>query len=292
MKLGLIGLGRMGAGIAERLRRGGHEVVGFDVNPATTEVPSVDALVQALDAPRIVWVMVPAGLPTRSTIEELRTKLNDGDIVIEGGNSNFRDSQRHAELLAEKGIAMLDCGTSGGIWGLERGFCLMAGGPRDAYDTVEPIFQTLATEDGYAYLGPAGAGHFAKMVHNGIEYGLLKAYGEGFELMQASEFGYDLRAVSELWNHGSVVQSWLLELAKLAFEKDNQLSLLQGYVDDSGEGRWTVEEAVRHAVPLPAISAALYARFTSRQQDSFAMRFIAALRNEFGGHVIKPKDNI
>ena len=292
MKLGLIGLGRMGAGIAERLRRGGHEVTGFDVNPAVSEVPTIDALLQSLPAPRIIWVMVPAGLPTRSTIEELATKLGDGDIVIEGGNSNFRDSQRHAELLAEKGVAMLDCGTSGGIWGLERGFCLMAGGPQDAYDAVEPILKTLATEDGYAYLGPAGAGHFAKMVHNGIEYGLLQAYAEGFELMQASEFGYDMRAIADLWQHGSVVQSWLLELAVDAFEKDNELSALQGYVDDSGEGRWTVEEAVRHAVPLPAISAALYARFTSRQADSFAMRFIAALRNEFGGHVIKPKDNI
>ena len=292
MKLGLVGLGRMGAGIAERLRRNGHEVIGYDVVPAVTEVPSLEALIESLPAPRIVWVMVPAGVPTETTLDQLALLLSDGDIVIEGGNSNHRDSTRRSELLAEKGISMLDCGTSGGIWGLERGFCLMVGGPQPAFNIAEPLFQTLAMEDGYAYLGKSGAGHFAKMVHNGIEYGMLQAYAEGFELMQASEFSYDLRAVSELWNHGSVVQSWLLELAKLAFEKDNRLSALRGFVEDSGEGRWTVEEAVRHAVPLPAISAALYARFTSRQTDSFAMRFIAALRNEFGGHAIKPKDNI
>lgn len=281
----------MGAGIAGRLRQNGHDVVGFDADPQISEVRTLEALVDALEQPRVVWVMVPAGAPTQTTIDRLAALLKAGDIVVEGGNSNFRDSQRRAGLLAEKGIAMLDCGTSGGIWGLERGFCLMVGGPRQAYDHVEPIFRALAMEQGYAYLGDSGAGHFAKMVHNGIEYGLLQAYAEGFELMQASEFGYDLRSISSLWNHGSVIRSWLLELAERAFANDGQLEALQGYVEDSGEGRWTVDEAVQLAVPLPAISAALYARFASRQTNSFAMRVIAALRNEFGGHAVKRSDS-
>jgi 6-phosphogluconate dehydrogenase len=287
MKLGLIGLGRMGNGIAGRLRSAGHEVVGFDANPAVSEVPTLDALVQALEAPRIIWVMVPAGDPTQQTLDKLAGLMSSGDIVIEGGNSNYHDSVRRAQELGMKGITMLDVGVSGGIWGLENGFCLMAGGPRQAYDTIEPLLRALAAEKGYAYVGPSGAGHFSKMVHNGIEYGMLQSFAEGFELLQASEYDYDMAALSSLWNHGSVVQSWLLELANLAFEKDGDLSELRGYVDDSGEGRWTVNEAVARAVPAPAISASLYARFTSRQDNSFAMRFIAALRNEFGGHAVK-----
>jgi 6-phosphogluconate dehydrogenase len=287
MKLGLIGLGRMGNGIAGRLRNAGHEVVGYDANPAVSEVPTLDALVQALEAPRIIWVMVPAGAPTQQTLDTLAGLMSSGDIVIEGGNSNYHDSVRRAAELGTKGITMLDIGVSGGIWGLKNGFCLMAGGSRDAYDTIEPLLQALAAEKGHAYVGPSGAGHFSKMVHNGIEYGMLQSFAEGFELLQASEYDYDMAALSSLWNHGSVVQSWLLELANLAFEKDGDLSELQGYVDDSGEGRWTVNEAVARAVPVPAISASLYARFTSRQDNSFAMRFIAALRNEFGGHAVK-----
>jgi 6-phosphogluconate dehydrogenase len=277
----------MGNGIATRLRNAGHEVVGFDANPAVSEVPSLEALVQSLEAPRIVWVMVPSGAPTQATLDQLAGLVSSGDIVIEGGNSNYHDSVSRAEVLAARGVSMLDTGVSGGIWGLENGFCIMSGGDRQAFETVEPLFKALAAQDGYAYVGPSGAGHFAKMVHNGIEYGMLQAYAEGFELMQASEFDYDLRAVSSLWNHGSVVQSWLLELANLAFEKDGSLSELRGYVDDSGEGRWTVNEAIDRAVPVPVISASLYARFASRQDNSFAMRFIAALRNEFGGHAVK-----
>jgi len=290
MKLGLIGLGRMGNGIAARLRNAGHEVVGFDANPAVSEVPTLEALVQSLEAPRIVWVMVPSGAPTQQTLDTLSGLLSSGDIVVEGGNSNYHDSVRRAQELASRGITMLDCGVSGGIWGLQNGFCLMAGGPRDAFETVEPLLKALGAEKGYAYVGPSGAGHFSKMVHNGIEYGMLQAYAEGFELLQASEYDYDMAAVSSLWNHGSVVQSWLLELANLAFEKDGDLSELRGYVDDSGEGRWTVNEAIARAVPVPAISASLYARFTSRQDNSYAMRFIAALRNEFGGHAVKASE--
>jgi 6-phosphogluconate dehydrogenase len=291
MKLGLIGLGRMGNGIAGRLRNAGHEVVGYDANPAVSEVPTLEALVQSLEAPRIVWVMVPAGAPTQQTLDTLGGLMSSGDIVIEGGNSNYHDSVHRARELSMKGITMLDIGVSGGIWGLKNGFCLMAGGSRAAYDTIEPLLQALAAENGHAYVGPSGAGHFSKMVHNGIEYGMLQSFAEGFELLQASEYDYDMAALSSLWNHGSVVQSWLLELANLAFEKDGDLSELQGYVDDSGEGRWTVNEAVARAVPVPAISASLYARFTSRQDDnSFAMRFIAALRNEFGGHAVKTSE--
>lgn len=290
MKLGLVGLGRMGAGIAARLRRHGHEVIGFDADPAVSEVPSLEGLVAALEAPRIVWVMVPSGVPTQATLDKLGGLLSTGDIVIEGGNSNFHESMTRAAALAEKGIAMIDCGTSGGIWGLERGFCLMTGGPREAFNAVEPIFAALAPSNGYAHLGPSGAGHYAKMVHNAIEYGMLQAFAEGFQLMEAADFGYDMHAVSSVWSNGSVIQSWLLDLAVRAFEKDPTLAELRGYVDDSGEGRWAVNEAVARAVPLPAISASLYARFASREEDSFAMRVIAALRNEFGGHAVQARD--
>ena len=288
MKIGLVGLGRMGAGIAERLRRAGHEVVGYDRNPAVTEVGSLAELAKGLAPPRVVWVMVPAGEATDGTLGELAGLAGAGDVLVDGGNSYYKDSMRWANELSQRGIKFLDVGTSGGIWGLEIGFCLMAGGPRDAFETVEPILKTLAPEDGYAHVGPSGAGHFVKMVHNGIEYGMLQAYAEGFDLIQSSEFGVDLHQVASLWNHGSVVRSWLLELGERAFAKDPKLESLRGYVDDSGEGRWTVLDAVERGVAADAMAHALFRRFSSREKDSFSMRVIAALRNEFGGHPVKP----
>jgi 6-phosphogluconate dehydrogenase len=287
MKIGMVGLGRMGAGIAERLRRRGHEVVGYDRNPEVSEVRSLRELVGALSPPRVVWVMVPAGEPTESTLKQLADLVSSGDILIDGGNSYYKDSMRRAKELGARGIRFLDIGTSGGIWGLEVGFCLMAGGPRDAFEAVEPILRALAPEKGYAHVGPSGAGHFTKMVHNGIEYGMLQAYAEGFDLLHASEFDLDLRQIAVLWNHGSVVRSWLLELAERAFAKSPKLESLRGYVDDSGEGRWTVLEAVERGIPAGAIAQSLFNRFASREEDSFAMRVIAALRNEFGGHPVK-----
>jgi len=287
MKIGLVGLGRMGAGMAERLRRNGHEVVGYDRNPEVSEVRSLEELVGALSPPRVVWVMVPAGEPTESTLKEFAGLVSPGDILIDGGNSYYKDSMRRAKELGARGIRFLDIGTSGGIWGLEVGFCLMAGGPRDAFETVEPVLRTLAPDNGYAHVGPSGAGHFTKMVHNGIEYGMLQAYAEGFTLLHASEFGLDLRQIAALWNQGSVVRSWLLELAERAFAKSPKLDSLRGYVDDSGEGRWTVLDAVERGVPAGVIAQSLFNRFASREEDSFAMRVIAALRNEFGGHPVK-----
>jgi len=288
MKIGVVGLGRMGAGIAERLRRAGHEVVGYDRNSAVSEVGSLAELAKSLTPPRVVWVMVPAGEATDGTLGELAGLAGAGDVLVDGGNSYYKDSMRWAKELSQRGIKFLDVGTSGGIWGLEIGFCLMAGGPRDAFETVEPILKTLAPEDGYAHVGPSGAGHFVKMVHNGIEYGMLQAYAEGFDLLQASEFGVDLHQVASLWNHGSVVRSWLLELGERAFAKDPKLESLRGYVDDSGEGRWTVLDAVERGVAADVIAHALFRRFTSREENSFSMRVIAALRNEFGGHPVKP----
>jgi 6-phosphogluconate dehydrogenase len=288
MKIGLVGLGRMGAGIAERLRRGGHEVTGYDNNAEVSEVGSLNELVGSLTPPRVVWVMVPSGDPTEATLRELAGLVSPGDILIDGGNSHYKDSMRRSNELAERGIKFLDVGTSGGIWGLREGFCLMAGGPREAFDAVEPVFKTLAPEDGYGYMGPSGAGHFVKMVHNGIEYGMLQSYAEGFDLLQAAEFSVDLHQVAALWNHGSVVRSWLLELAERAFEKDPKLEALRGYVDDSGEGRWTVLDAVERGVATDTLAHALFRRFTSREDDPFSMRVVAALRNEFGGHPTKP----
>ncbi len=287
MKIGLVGLGRMGAGIAERLRRKGHEVVGYDRNPEVSETASLRDLTGALEPPRVVWVMVPAGEPTEEALRELSGLLSTGDIIVDGGNSHYQDSMRRAGELAERGIKLLDAGTSGGVWGLEAGFCLMVGGPLDAFQTVEPVFAALAPEEGYARVGPSGAGHYAKMVHNGIEYGMLQAYAEGFDLLQASGFDLDLGRLAALWNHGSVVRSWLLELAERAFAKDSKLESLRGYVEDSGEGRWTVLEAVERGVAAGVIAQSLFSRFTSREDDSFSMRFIAALRNEFGGHAVK-----
>jgi len=287
MQIGFVGLGRMGGNMVERLRRGGHEVTGYDRNPAVSEVASLAELVAKLVPPRTAWVMVPAGDPTEQTIRELSTLLGKGDLIVDGGNSMFRDSMRRADELAARGLLFLDAGTSGGVWGLKEGYCLMVGGTEEAFRRVEPAFKTLAPEDGYARVGPCGAGHFTKMVHNGIEYAMLQAYAEGFEILKASPFRPDLHQLARLWNRGSVVRSWLLELAESAFAKDPDLSSLLGYVDDSGEGRWTLFEAVNEGVPAPAIAASLFARFASRQEDSFAMRVIAALRNEFGGHAVK-----
>ncbi len=296
MQIAIVGLGKMGGNMVKRLLGGGHQVVAFDRDPAAVEklvkegatgASSLADVVAKLTGPKAVWVMVPAGKPTEDTIVELAKTLAPNDIVIDGGNSNFRDSIRRAAELADKQIRFLDAGTSGGIWGLEVGYCLMVGGDKSAYDTILPALTTLAPKDGLGYFGKAGAGHFCKMVHNGIEYAMMQSYAEGFELLKATEFGYDLKQVTSVWNHGSVVRSWLLELAERAFNKDPELKDLKAYVDDSGEGRWTVNEAIAHAVPVPTIAASLFARFTSRQDNSFAMRVLSALRNEFGGHAVK-----
>ncbi|MFO0676460.1 MAG: decarboxylating 6-phosphogluconate dehydrogenase [Polyangiaceae bacterium] len=296
MQIAMCGLGKMGGNMVKRLLKGGHEVVAFDRDAETVarlasagakSASSLADVVKQLSGPRVVWVMVPSGKPTEDTLLELSTLLSPGDVVIDGGNSNFRDSIRRSAMLAEKKIKMLDAGTSGGVWGLENGYCLMVGGDKDAFEIVKPAFTTLAPKDGLGYFGSAGAGHFAKMVHNGIEYAMMQSYAEGFELLKASQYGYDLGTLTKVWNQGSVVRSWLLELAERAFTKDPELAGLKAYVDDSGEGRWTVNEAVAHAVPVPTIAASLFARFTSRQDNSFAMRVLSALRNEFGGHAVK-----
>jgi len=298
MELGLIGLGRMGANMAKRLLQGGHRLVVYNrsagpVQAAVAEgavgASSLEDLVSKLtERPRVVWLMVPAGSPVQGMIDTLVPQLTGGDIIIDGGNSNYRDSMRRADELRKLGIHYLDAGTSGGIWGLKVGYCMMVGGEREAFRRLEPVFGTLAPEGGYAHVGPSGAGHFVKMVHNGIEYGMLQAYAEGFSLLQASKhFELDLRQIAGLWNHGSVVRSWLLELAERAFEQDGDLSGIGGYVEDSGEGRWTVLQAIEDDVPAPVITLSLMQRFRSRQDDSFGDKFIAALRNQFGGHAIK-----
>ena len=289
MQLGMVGLGRMGGNMAKRLRRGGHEVIGYSRDRAVSDVGSLSELVGGLNAPRTVWLMIPAGDPTEQTIQELAGLLQAGDLIVDGGNSNFRDSMRRGAELEKRGLLFVDAGTSGGIWGLEVGYCLMVGGSEEGFRRVEPALKTLAPEDGYAHVGPVGAGHFTKMVHNGIEYAMLQAYAEGFEILEASQFDLDLHRIASLWNHGSVVRSWLLELAERAFAKDPDLSQIRGYVEDSGEGRWTVFEAINENVAAPTIAASLFARFVSRQEDSFAMKVIAALRNEFGGHAVKPQ---
>jgi 6-phosphogluconate dehydrogenase len=287
----MVGLGRMGGNMAERLRRGGHQVVGFDAFAPTRDVTSLGELVAALRPPRAVWTMIPAGAPTEQTIAALGDALQAGDLVVDGGNSNFRDSIRRGEELALRGIEFCDAGTSGGVWGLEEGYCLMVGGTKEAFARIEPALRTLAPPAGYAHVGPAGAGHFVKMVHNGIEYGLLQAYAEGFEILRASQPfpSLDLHAIAELWRHGSVVRSWLLDLAARALADDPTLAKVQGYVEDSGEGRWTVLEAITEDVPAPVTALSLFARFASRQDDSFAMKMIAALRQQFGGHAIKER---
>ena len=287
MQLGMIGLGRMGNGMTERLREGGHEVQTYDPKVDST-AGSLAELAQQLDPPRALWMMIPAGDPTEGAFQELLGLLDEGDVIVDGGNSNFRDSQRRHGLAAEKGIHFVDAGVSGGVWGLEVGYCLMVGGDDEPVDRLEPIFKSLAPQDGYSHVGPSGAGHFVKMVHNGIEYGLMQAYGEGFEIMHASEFDLDLHEIAGIWRYGSVVRSWLLELLHDAFEQDGKdLEKIEGYVEDSGEGRWTIFEAINESVPAPAISAALYARFASRQDESFAAKVAAALRNQFGGHAVK-----
>ncbi|HEY7705606.1 MAG TPA: decarboxylating 6-phosphogluconate dehydrogenase [Gaiellaceae bacterium] len=286
MQLGMVGLGRMGSGMTERLERAGHDVKTFDPNVDST-AGSLAELVGQLNAPRHVWLMIPAGEITESAFHELVGLLEAGDAIVDGGNSNFRDSQRRAAEASEHGLFFLDVGVSGGVWGLQEGFALMAGGDAEPVGRLGPVFEALAPEGGYGHVGPAGAGHFVKMVHNGIEYGLMQAYAEGFDLMQASEFDLDLAAIAELWRHGSVVRSWLLDLLARALEEDPGLAGIKGYVEDSGEGRWTVEQAIESAVPLHVITAALYARFASREDESFAAKVNAALRNQFGGHAVR-----
>ena len=298
MHIGMVGLGRMGLNMARRLTQGGHEVTGYNRHPdATKEAEregirgaySLEELVAALPPERVVWLMVPAGDPVDESIEGIKGFLGAGDIVVDGGNSFYKDAVRRAALLGEHGVSFLDIGVSGGIWGLKEGYCMMAGGDKDAFVRIEPALRALAPRDGYMHCGPTGAGHFVKMVHNGIEYGMMEAYGEGFELLAASKYGpgLDLKAISGLWNRGSVVRSWLLELLEAAFEKDPGLQSIKGFVEDSGEGRWTVQEAVDSGVAVPAIAAALFRRFRSRQDDSFAEKVLAALRAEFGGHAVK-----
>jgi 6-phosphogluconate dehydrogenase len=286
VKLGMVGLGRMGGNMTERLREHGHELATYARHGGGT-ANSLEELVGQLEPPRVVWLMIPAGPPTEESVAQLLELLDEGDVIVDGGNSNFRDSQRRAAMAAERGIKFIDAGVSGGIWGRELGYGLMVGGETDAVAVVEPALQALAPEGGYAHVGPSGAGHFVKMVHNGVEYGLMQAYAEGFELMHASEFDLDLDEIAELWRHGTVVRSWLLDLLARALKEDPDLQGIRGYVEDSGEGRWTVEQAIETAVPLHVITAALYARFASRQNESFAAKVSAALRNEFGGHAVK-----
>jgi len=299
VELGMIGLGRMGGNMAQRLVLGGHRVVTHDrdtVAVASSQeyggegASSLEELIGRLSAPRAVWVMVPAGQPTEDTIDCLASLLSEGDAILDGGNANYKDSMRRSKKLADQGIDFIDVGTSGGIWGLTEGYSLMVGGKEETVKRLEPIFRTLAPspETGYSRVGPSGSGHFVKMVHNGVEYAMMQAYAEGFELMQAKEeFGLDLGTIAETWRYGSVVRSWLLDLAAAALKEDPQLEGLKAYVDDSGEGRWTVEESVELAVPIPTITLALQQRFRSRQVEPFGVKLLAALREQFGGHAVR-----
>ena len=298
MNLGIVGLGRMGLGMGTRLVRRGHRVVGHDASPQRREEAESSGIVWAassadlsgaLGVPRLVLIMVPAGTGVDSVINDLGDRLAAGDVIIDGGNSFYEDSIRRADHLRERGIHFLDAGVSGGVWGLEQGYCLMVGGDEEAFAKAEPILADLASERGCAHVGNSGAGHYAKMIHNGIEYGMLQAYGEGFEILKESPFEYDLGALADLWNHGGVIRSWLLELAKLAFEESGDLSDVRGYVEDSGEGRWTVMESIQENVPAPVIALSLMTRFRSRQDDSFSAKVIAALRKQFGGHPVKKR---
>lgn len=301
MEVGMVGLGRMGMNMAKRLLRAGHRVVGYDRSPEKTEelgqegaveAYSLRELVQELSPPRVVWLMLPAGDPVDNCLRELSGLLSPGDIIVEGANSYYRDAVRRSEELSSKGLDLLDVGVSGGIWGLEMGYCLMIGGKREAYERLLPLFHSLAPPDGHLYCGPTGAGHFVKMIHNGIEYGMMQAYAEGFSIMDASPYreGLDYGQVARLWNRGSVVRSWLLELLERAFSEDPRLARIRGYVEDSGEGRWTVMQAIDTAVPAPVIAASLFERFRSRQEDSFAHKVLAVLRREFGGHSVVSAD--
>ncbi len=301
MELGFVGLGKMGLNMVTRLRRGGHDIVAFDrsadavakaVETGARGAKSLDDLVGQLAAPRAVWVMVPAGAPTESTVAALGDQLSPGDTVIDGGNTNFHDDVRRAKSLSARQVHYVDAGTSGGIWGLQEGYCLMVGGDAAVCQRLEPIFRTLAPQDGYLRVGDHGAGHYVKMIHNGIEYGLMQAYAEGFELMHESPYNVDVGKVADLWNHGSVVRSWLLELAARALAEDPDLKDLQAYVEDSGEGRWTLTEGIERAIPMPVLTAALFTRFRSRAQNPFGERLLAALRNQFGGHAVKTKVNV
>jgi 6-phosphogluconate dehydrogenase len=297
MRLAMIGLGKMGGNMSERLMKGGHEVVVFDrsaesiakyVSQGATSASSALDVTKKLTSPRVVWIMVPAGKPVDETIGTLMPGLSSGDVIIDGGNSNYKETIRRAKMLEHEGIEFIDSGTSGGIWGLANGYCLMIGATERAFKICEPVFNTLAPEDGYAHVGPPGAGHYVKMIHNGIEYGMLQAYAEGYEILHASKnFKLDLHQIAAVWNRGSVVRSWLNELAEQALSKDAELSSLKGYVEDSGEGRWTVQEAIDLDVPAPVITLSLLTRLRSRQPDSFSAKVIAALRNEFGGHAVK-----
>jgi len=299
MRIGMIGLGKMGGNMAQRLVQGGHEVIGYDQYPPPDQrvkemgagiVSDLKALVAQLPAPRAVWLMVPAGKPTQDTVDELAKILSPGDLIIDGGNTRFTDDIARAEALKPKGIHYMDAGTSGGIWGLKVGYCLMVGGEPEDFQLVEPILKTLAPPNGYMHCGPVGSGHYVKMVHNGIEYAMMQSYAEGFEIMKASRYpSLDLGKIADLWNQGSVVRSWLLELTALALKQDPGLDKLQAWVEDSGEGRWTVEESINNAVPAPVIALSLQMRFRSRQDNSFGSRMLAAMRQQFGGHAVKPK---
>jgi 6-phosphogluconate dehydrogenase len=291
MQLGLVGLGKMGFNMRERLREGEHEVIGYDPRPEVSDVPTLAALAEALDAPRVVWVMVPSGPITDETIKSLADVLSPGDLVIDGGNSRYTEDGPHAKLLDDKGIKFIDAGVSGGIWGLAEGYGLMVGGSKEDVTQVMPIFETLRPPgelaDGFVHAGPVGAGHYAKMVHNGIEYGLMMAYAEGYELLAAEELIENTQAVIQAWTNGTVVRSWLQQLLAKALKEDPKFVDISGYTEDSGEGRWTVEEAISHRVPMPVIAASLFARFASRQEDSPTMKAVSALRNQFGGHAVK-----
>jgi len=289
MDIGLIGLGKMGGNMRERMRRAGHTVVGYDRNPDVSDADSLEDMVAKLPSPKVVWVMVPAGEPTRQTIKTLADLLGEGDIVIDGGNSRWTDDKVHADFLAEKGIGFVDCGVSGGVWGLENGYALMAGGAPENIKTIQPIMDALKPEGefGWVHAGQVGAGHFSKMVHNGIEYAIMQAYGEGWELLQKVGEVENVTEVFRSWREGTVIRSWLLDLLVAALDDDEGLSHISGYAEDSGEGRWTVEAAIDNAVPMPAITGALFARFASRQDDSPAMKAVSAMRNQFGGHATK-----
>jgi 6-phosphogluconate dehydrogenase len=288
MQIGLVGLGRMGGNMRERLRRGGHEVTGYDRDPGVSDVGSLSELVAALPSPKVVWVMVPSGDPTHATIDELAGLLDEGDVIVDGGNSRWTDDQKHAATLAEHGIGFVDCGVSGGVWGLDNGYGLMSGGEAEHVALVQPIFDTLKPpgDAGYVHAGGVGAGHFAKMVHNGIEYGVMQAYAEGYELLEAADVVDNVADVLASWREGTVIRSWLLDLLVDALRSDEGLSKIAGWADDSGEGRWTLEAAIDHAVPLNAIAASLFARFGSRQEESPAMKAVAAMRQQFGGHAV------
>jgi 6-phosphogluconate dehydrogenase len=300
MRLAMLGLGKMGAGMSRRLIGAGHEVVGFDLNPeavadlvkdGSIKAESIEDAIKQLDAPRVVWLMLPAGPATQDSIDHVSALLQGGDIIVDGGNSRFTDAVARAAALQLKGIHFVDAGVSGGIWGLENGFCLMVGGAEEAVEVVRPAFESLAPPNGFAHVGPAGAGHYVKMVHNGIEYGLMQAYAEGFELMHAAdEFKLDLHQISDLWRNGSVVRSWLLDLAERALADGKTIDEIQPVVADSGEGRWTIQDAIDRAVPLPVITTALYTRFATRDVNAFGPRLLAALRNQFGGHPVLMAD--